>query len=187
MRLDPRAPFVLDTRELGRRPGTMRPLSRVVPAPGGWSLPLVEVREGTPIALELRLESVMEGVLVSGTATAGVVAQCGRCLEPVETTVVAEVQELFGYEPDPEDDDAPVLTGDLLDLEPVVHDAIVLGFPLNPVCDEACSGLCPGCGERLDTVEPGHSHEATDPRWAALAALAGDAPSESQPSRTTEN
>ena len=174
-RLDPRAPFVVDTRVLGRRPGTMRPLVVEVPAPATWKLPLIEVPGGTPIGLDLRLESVMEGVLVSGTATAEVVAQCGRCLEPVSSTVVAAIQELFGYRPDPEDEEAPVLSGDLLDLEPVVHDAVVLALPLNPVCDEDCTGLCPGCGQRLAELEPGHTHHTIDPRWAALASLSGEA------------
>lgn len=175
-RLDPRAPFVLDTRELGRRPGTMRELAREVPAPAHWSLPMVEVPAGAPVELDLRLESVMEGVLVSGSATVDVVAECGRCLEPVALTVDADIQELFSYEPDPQDDEAPLLTGDLLDLEPVVRDAVVLALPLNPVCAADCAGLCPGCGERLATLGPDHSHDRADPRWAALAALRPDPP-----------
>jgi uncharacterized protein len=173
-RLDPRAPFVLDSRELGRRPGSMREVARSVPAPDSWSLPLVEVPAGTPIELELRLESVMEGVLVTGTATTEVQAECGRCLEAVTIAVRADLQELFGYQPDPQDEEAPVVTGDLLDLEPLVHDAVVLALPLNPVCDEACAGLCPGCGEPFARLEPGHAHDQLDPRWAALAALHTD-------------
>lgn len=170
-RLDPRAPFVVDTHELGRRAGSLRPVEREVPAPQDWRLPLVEILAGAPVTLELRLESVMEGVLVSGTATVEVAAQCGRCLEPMRSTVSAPVQELYGYAPDPEDDEAPVLTGDLIDLEPLLRDAIMLALPLNPVCSPDCAGLCPGCGVRLDQAGPGHTHDTIDPRWSALAAL----------------
>jgi uncharacterized protein len=53
----------------------------------------------------------------------------------------------------------------------VLRDAVVLGLPLNPVCDEDCAGLCPTCGERLADLEPAHSHDSVDPRWAALSAL----------------
>jgi uncharacterized protein len=169
--LDPRAPLVLDTRELGRRPGTMKRVSKTVDAPAGWELELVRVPPATPIALDLRLESVMDGVLVSGTATTTVTAECGRCLEPVSDSVTVEVQELFAYEPTGDDDEQPLLTGDFLDLEPLVRDAIVLGLPLNPVCDEDCLGLCSTCGVRLEDVEPDHAHDDLDPRWAALSQL----------------
>ncbi len=68
-RLDPRSPLVLDTRELGRRPGSMRSLSRSVPAPADLGVEVLGVPEGSALELDLRLESVVEGVLVSGTVT----------------------------------------------------------------------------------------------------------------------
>jgi uncharacterized protein len=168
--LDPRAPLVLDTRELGRRPGSMRRLRRTVPAPEGWGLDLVRVPAGTPVEVELRLESVVDGVLVSGTVGADVAAECGRCLEPVQQPVVADVQELFAYEPDG-DEEGFVLDGDFIDFEPLARDAVVLALPLNPVCAEDCAGLCAECGERLRDLDPGHTHDRTDPRWSALASL----------------
>lgn len=168
---DPRAPLVIDTRELGRRAGSLRRLHREVPAPAGWQLELVEVPAGAPVTLDVRLEAVLDGVLVTGSVAAPVTAQCGRCLEPVQTALEVDVQELFSYAPDPADPEAPVMAGDFLDFEPVVRDAVVLGLPLNPVCDAACAGLCAGCGVRLADVGAGHQHDETDPRWAALAGL----------------
>jgi uncharacterized protein len=170
-RLDPRAPLVLDTRELGRRPGSMRHVRTSVPAPDGWGLELVHVTAGTELELDLRLESVMDGVLVTGVARAEVSAECGRCLTPVTDAVTADLQELFAYSPDESDDEAPTLDGDLIDLEPLVRDALVLSLPLNPVCRDDCSGLCPGCGERRSELPDDHAHDETDPRWAALAGL----------------
>ena len=67
-KLDPRAPLVLDTRELGRRPGSQREVSRTVPAPADLGIEVLGVPEGSPVELDLRLEAVMEGVLVTGTA-----------------------------------------------------------------------------------------------------------------------
>jgi len=170
--LDPRAPLVLDTRELGRRPGTMRRVPRTINAPDNWLLELVRVPAGSPVELDLRLESVMDGVLVSGIVEVTVVAECGRCLEPLSDSLEVEVQELFAYEPADRDDEQPLLTGDFIDIEPLVRDAVVLGLPLNPVCDEDCPGLCATCGVRLADVEPDHTHADPDPRWAALTQLA---------------
>ena len=142
-----------------------------VPAPGGWEFGLVKVPAGESIGIDVRYESVMDGVLVTATAEVPITAECGRCLDPIETTVSVPGLELFGYERDPEDPDAPVLEGDLLDLEPVVRDAVVRALPLNPLCDPDCEGLCSVCGARLADVEPDHQHDEVDPRWAALALL----------------
>jgi uncharacterized protein len=170
-RLDPRAPLVLDTRELGRRPGSMRHVRRTVPAPPGWALELVQVPAGSDVELDLRLESVMDGVLVSGVVRARVTAECGRCLEPVQDEVEVDVQELFAYEPEPDADDGAVLEGDFIDFAPIARDAVVLGLPLNPVCADDCAGLCVGCGERLRDLPPDHDHVEPDPRWSALRSL----------------
>jgi uncharacterized protein len=196
-RLDPRSPFVLDTRELGRRPGSMTRLRRTVPAPADWALELVRVPAGSDVELDLRLESVMEGVLVTGVAGAPVAAECGRCLEPVTDRVAIDVQELFGYEPAPDDADAPTLDGDFVDLTGLLHDAVVLALPINPVCDDGCAGLCPGCGDKLAELGDDHGHDTLDPRWVALGALAQDSiatasiptptPNSTTPTSTTES
>jgi len=172
--LNPRAPFVLDTRELGRRAGSMTRVHRTVDAPDGWGLELVRVPAGSPVELDLRLESVLDGVLVTGEVHTAVDAECGRCLDPVHDNVDVDVQELFTYDPVEGDDEQPMLVGDFIDLEPLVRDAVVLGLPVNPVCTEDCLGLCATCGARLADVEDnddgvGHVHDELDPRWAALA------------------
>lgn len=128
------------------------------------------VPKGSEIRLDLRLESVVEGVLVSGTARATVAGECVRCLDPLERTLEAGFQELYAYSAEDAAEDDHVLEGDLLDLEPVLRDAVVLALPLQPVCRDDCPGLCPECGERLGD-DAGHKHEAVDPRWAALMKL----------------
>jgi uncharacterized protein len=175
-RLDPRDPLVLDTRELGRRPGSMRALQLSAPAPAGLGIEdLIGVPVGAELALDLRLESVMDGVLVTGTVMAPVSGECGRCLTAVSDELAVPVQELFLY-PEAsadreEDDELPALVGDLLDLGPALRDAVVLALPLTPLCREDCQGLCATCGERLDDLPDDHGHDTTDARWGALAGL----------------
>ncbi|MDQ1629882.1 MAG: hypothetical protein QOI54_3626 [Actinomycetota bacterium] len=173
-RLDPRSPLVLDTHELDRRPGSMRSLSRTIPAPPHLGVDVVGVPSGAPLDLDIRLESVMEGVLVTATARAEAVGECVRCLDPVTRPVEVELQELYAYRGRERDDDdeteLPELEGDLIDLEPALRDAVVLALPLQPVCRDDCPGLCPQCGARL-ADDPEHGHESADPRWAALQGL----------------
>lgn len=172
--LDPRAPLVLDTRELGRRPGSQHQVTRSVPAPADLGIEVLHVPEGAPVELDLRLEAVMEGVLVTGTATAELTGECARCLEPIDDAVDVRFQELFVYDDQDyssEDDEVSKLEDDLLDLEPLLRDAVVLALPFQPLCEDDCPGLCPECGARLKD-DPDHAHEEPiDPRWAGLAAL----------------
>ena len=168
--LDLRDPLVVDTRELGRRPGAMRRLQRVVPAPANLSNPVIGVRAGSDIELDLRLAAVVEGVLVSGTAAVAVTGECGRCLEPLHAGLDVDVQELYVYpgHEDP-DDELPALVEELLDLEPALRDAVVLALPQLPLCKPDCAGLCSECGARIEDAGPEHAHAQPDPRWAVLA------------------
>lgn len=181
---------MFDTHELGRRPGALQRLTRTIEAPSGDEIfgikGVIGVPDGAPLELELRLESVMEGVLVTGTARARVEGECVRCLEPLERELEADFQEMFTYpdaddrgrskqaEPadDDEDEDMTPLEDGLFDLEPVLRDAVVLALPMQPVCQDDCPGLCSECGVRL-ADDPDHHHEAVDIRWAALQGLAG--------------
>ncbi|MGA8848016.1 MAG: YceD family protein [Nocardioides sp.] len=181
--LDPKAPLVLDTRELGRRAGSQREVSRTVPAPTGLGIEVLYVAEGAPVELDLRLEAVMEGVLVTGTATADLEGECVRCLDPIVDQLDVRFQELYVYDDsrdshdqpsDEEDDGVSMLEDDLLDLEPLLRDAVVLALPFQPLCEDDCPGLCTECGAQLRD-DPDHTHDAPiDPRWAALGSLEQD-------------
>jgi len=177
IRLDPRSPFVLDTRELGRRPGSMLSVRRTALATDDLGTDVIAVRKGSRLDLDLRMESVVEGVLVSGVVSATASGQCVRCLDDLQLEVEVDVQQLYvypGQEPvDAEDDETDELVGDLIDIEPVVRDAVVLALPFQPVCREDCPGLCSECGVHL-ADHPGHRHEQVDPRWAALQSLTVD-------------
>ena len=168
-RLDPRQPLVIDTRELPRRPGSQRKVAFQSPAPSDLGVGMIGVPPGARLDLKLRLEAVMEGVLVSGTVTGPLVGECGRCLDPVASSVEVDLQELYAY-PGSEttEDEAGRMDGDLLDLEPALRDAVVLALPLTPLCREDCGGLCVVCGARRDDVDCGHDVAPADPRWAAL-------------------
>lgn len=167
---DPRSGLVLDTHELSRRAGQLKEVTRVAEAPEELGIEVIGVPPGSPVDLDLRLESVVEGVLVTGTAVVRLKGNCARCLEEISSTAEVDLQELYCY-PGKELDDAEALRieGERIDLEPVLRDAVVLNLPFTPLCRPDCAGLCPECGANLNH-EPDHSHaESVDPRWAELA------------------
>ncbi len=176
-------PWRIDLRELGRRAGSLQEIERTAPAPADWRVELIGVPEAAEVGLRLRLESVMEGVLVTGELDVPVTGSCARCLEPIEDTLHLDVQELYAYpgsttEATSEEDEVRRLEGDYLDLEPLARDAVVLSLPLAPTCTEDCGGLCVDCGQRLDDLPADHTHEQLDPRWAGLAQRFGGSPSD---------
>lgn len=185
-------PWKVDLRELGRRAGSMREWDRLLPAPAGWGIEMIGVPEGAQVHLHLRLEAVMEGVLVSGRVDVPVAGQCARCLEPVQDALDLDVQELYAYagsttEATSGEDEVRRIDGEYLDLAPLVRDAVVLTLPLAPTCTPDCAGLCVDCGERLDDLPADHSHEVIDPRWAGLAARLAEKTHPAPPTRTKEN
>lgn len=158
----------------------MMTIETTVPSPLRIGVELIAIEVGAPISLDLRLESVSEGVLVTGTASAPTAGECSRCLQPITGEVEIDLTELFAY-PDSatdettEADEIPRVgldrNGETVDLEQPIIDAVGLVLPFSPVCRPDCQGLCPECGIALDAAEPGHQHDDIDPRWAKLATL----------------
>jgi uncharacterized protein len=178
---DAAGPWGFDTRELVRRPGAMKEFSRVVTAPDQIGTDVIAIKAGDPVEVDLRMESVMEGVLATGSVRATATGECVRCLDDIELPVDVRFQELFAYSDraahhhevagDEDQDDVHELEGDLMNLEEIVRDAVVTTLPFQPVCRDDCPGLCSECGARL-ADDPDHHHDVIDPRWSALADLA---------------
>jgi len=170
-------PFLIET-ELSREPGNSRNVDTTITLEEKLGTDIIAIPAGGNLELSLLLESVMDGVLVTGTLRGDVTGECVRCLAPLERPIEVDITELFAYpeaisdQPEDEDEPTPVVTEEeTIDLTETVVNAVVLDLPFNPVCHEDCPGLCPECG--FDMAEdPEHAHEAPiDPRWAALSKL----------------
>jgi uncharacterized protein len=181
--------FVVPLTHLQRRPGNMWEADLSFKAPNDMGVALAHVDPDSYLHAEVRLESVLDGVLASVNVDYSVNAECARCLEPLEWQDSCEIVELYlypetdsrgrevpGAAADSGDGDSESITrfvqNDSIDLEEVIRDAIVLDLPLKPLCDPGCEGLCPTCGEKRESGN--HDHQVTDPRWAALEAFTED-------------
>ena len=159
-------PFALNVRDIEHRAGEMRQETIDVSAAEKWGEGLVAVAEGENVHVRVRLESVHEGILVSGKVDTTYEGVCSRCLNDVAAPVEVEFQELFAY-PGDEATDFEV-QDDHVDLETLVRDAIVLSLPFQPVCQPDCPGLDPATGERLTGSSGEEQPEPIDSRWAGL-------------------
>ena len=75
----------------------MKPVQTTVEAPADLGIDVIGVPPGSPVELDLRLESVVEGVLVTGTAAVQLHGECVRCLTGISDELEVDVQELFVY------------------------------------------------------------------------------------------
>ncbi|MGH2723978.1 MAG: YceD family protein [Actinomycetota bacterium] len=158
----------VDVRDLLEAPGASRREHREEPVVG-LATELGEVPTETPVRVDVLLESVVEGILVSGPLSGQIRYRCARCLKPFSEEFRVEVTELFAPGASEEDDAYPLGEGEL-DLEPMVRDAIVLSMPFSPICRPGCLGLCERCGGDKNAGECS-CPPAVDPRWAPLQEL----------------
>ena len=171
----------IDVHDLLGHPGTSR-RQDVLGTIEGLATELVAVPDDTPLGGSLLLESVVEGILVSGSITGTWTVRCARCLTERAQPFTVEVSELFaaslpGADADEQDDDDDryALVGDAIDLEQLIRDAVGVEMPFAPLCQPDCLGLCEVCGGNRNLNEcPGH--DAIDPRFAVLADLLPELP-----------
>lgn len=140
---------------------------------------VIGVKEGAVVRLDVRLESLHDGILVSAEVDTVAEGECVRCLIDVALPVRVDIAELFAYSFDEAFDYAVV--DESIDLEPLVRDAVVLSLPFQPVCRPDCPGLDPETGERLENFPDRKPAEIVDPRWSALAEFAAADPQTAAP------
>ena len=158
----------------------MMTVHETVPSPSRIGIELVAIEQGAPLEMDLRIESVSEGALVTGTVSAPTAGECARCLTPITGHVEIDLTELFAYpdsateattEPDEVGHVGSSGQPNTVDLEQSIVDAVGLALPFSPLCAPDCQGLCPDCGVPMATAETGHRHEKIDPRLAKLAPM----------------
>lgn len=163
--------FTFSVAEVLGRPGAFRDVRLAEPLPGVRTA-LARLTDDR-ITAELRAESVVEGVLLTGSTTASVTLECARCLAGFASDVHADVCELFvapGHEVS-SDEDVYEVRGTEIDVEPALRDVVTLALPLHPLCREDCKGICARCGTDLNAGACGCVEDDVDPRWAELDAL----------------
>jgi uncharacterized protein len=113
---------------------------------------------GSGYALRLRFEASLTG-------------PCMRCLEPAEPMFAVDAREV-SQPGEGEELDSPYVENQVLDVRGWARDALALALPPAILCTPDCLGLCPDCGENLNTAGPDHHHDkGPDPRWAKLSEL----------------
>ena len=174
----PGAELVVVVADLLRRPGNRRDLAQVVHL-GALELSTSGVPATEAVELTLVLESIPEALTVTGSIRTRWSGECRRCLEVCSGALAIELRAVF--EATPEEGETYALSGESVDLEPAVREAILLELPLAPLCSDDCRGPVPEAFDDGDGDES--ARPPVDPRWAALDALFADSATTDEPTR----
>jgi uncharacterized protein len=108
---------------------------------------------------------------------------CARCVEPVPQTLGGDFDLIFrpaGADAEtgehaitPDETEIGYYEESGLLLEDVVREQVLLSLPTRTLCKADCQGLCPHCGQNRNLAICSCEQTTSDPRWNALADLAG--------------
>ncbi len=152
-------PGTIDFSDAGMR--------QVAPLVAGGTAELLAHTEG-----EVRIRGEY-GVTLEG--------ECDRCLGPVEYPLAAQF-DLF-YRPMSDiavEEEVAIDEGEAeigfyesagMELEDILREQVLLGLPMQKVCQEDCKGICPICGKNRNEVSCNCHLETADDRWAGLRNL----------------
>lgn len=157
--------------ELRRHTANRRPWRATVRL-DGLRVADTEVDAGADIVIDLELESVHNGVVAYGEIVSRWTAPCNRCLEPVGGDVTVKVREVF--ERSPTEGESYPLGTEVVDLEPMVRDALLLDLPLVAHCERPDGDPCIDLAVADDAPEAAAGDPPADPRWAALDGITFD-------------
>lgn len=167
--------LLVSVTEIRRHLGSRLRVERELESQGmALALTEVGVPDGSKLVLRGELESISEGVVLTGSVAVPWEGACRRCLQPVSGTAEVDVREV--WEVHPTDGETWPLLNDQIDVGPLLHDTALLALPLAPLCADDCAGPAP---ERFPAVpaddavaatdDPAdQGGEARDPRWAGL-------------------
>ncbi len=140
-----------------------------------------------PAALKFRVRAIRikEIVEVEGRFDIKARLVCSRCLKHFETTLGANFVITYtreqpevpttsgggGTEINPEEAGLIIYSGREIDLREALQEQVVMSIPMQPICAEACRGLCSRCGVDLNAGDCNCRQDAFNIKFAALKNL----------------
>ena len=120
-----------------------------------------QITKKPPVSLEI--ENAGERKLIlRGNARIEVLIPCARCLKPVASELTIQ------FETETDLDKRDYIDGYNLDVDQLVHDEALLGWPERVLCREDCKGLCGTCGQNLNDGSCDCERTDLDPRMAKI-------------------
>lgn len=132
-----------------------------------------DIVEKTP--LELTIVNQGKQVLsLDGSCQVIVMVPCDRCLESVRVPIslhpVREIDMKISAEERVETlDEEDYIEGKILDADKLMHNEILVNWPIQILCQKDCKGICSNCGANHNQKSCDCDTDSLDPRMAAIS------------------
>ena len=93
-----------------------------------------------PIKIRAEVSKITNAVTVNLSLSGSIHLNCSRCLR--EFNVALKKILRLNYHVD--------RTEPIIDLDQDIKEEIILDYPIKPLCNPDCKGLCPKCGKNLN-------------------------------------
>ena len=98
---------------------------------------------------------------------------CDRCLEPVKVPFSLQFMKNVNLQEsedasDDEMDEKNYIDGYNLDVDKLLYNEILIGWPMKILCSEACRGICNVCGQNLNEGSCNCEDTSLDPRMSVI-------------------
>ena len=107
--------------------------------PNAMDLDRFDVHPEDPIVVSAFIMKADRELIVQAEIRGQLQLTCGRCLTafaiPLQTSATLSYQ---------------VAPTDVVDIADDIRQEILLAYPMIPVCEQGCKGLCPSCGQNLN-------------------------------------
>ena len=124
--------------------------------------------------LSIKVEHVKEReLLITGKGKIVLEIPCDRCLDDVEVKVKLEFEHKITTDTEAEDqseelDENNYIDGYSLDVEQLVYNELLTGWPTKILCSDDCKGICNVCGQNLNRGTCNCEDTSLDPRMSVI-------------------
>lgn len=112
-------------------------------------------------------------ILLESQTSLSLLIPCSRCLDDVEIPFDISVSKELDFSESDADrirelDEQNYIDGYNLDVDLLIFDEILLGFPLKVLCKPDCEGICKICGKNLNKEFCDCDQSVGDPRMSVI-------------------
>ena len=127
----------------------------------------------SPISLTIT-HTEKQVIKICGTGKVSLLMPCARCLEPVKYTFDIDIDEEVDMKLTDHDriealDENSYIQGRELDTDELLHNEILINWPMQVLCKENCKGICSRCGANLNQGSCNCDTADLDPRMAVIS------------------
>ena len=110
-------------------------------------------------------------LLIDGSCRLVIQIPCDRCLEPVDVTFdlnFSKNVDLSDNVQIDELDEKNYIDGYNLDVDKLLYNEILIGWPMKILCSDTCKGICNTCGQNLNKGTCNCEDTSLDPRMSVI-------------------